>query len=210
MAPNLRLHLHELELALRRHAFLELSIADAVKLRKAFLFFKERLLAGLFPQEPGALSKYLSLETVDDLATQASEILQAAEAERNVKSARVGKKKQILLAEHDPKVAAFFIKHLQKAGYEVFWSSYSLMAKTLLQNADPAVILCSVYSSRSFGREVLTYVRNRGDEHIPVIVIGGADHSEALRDAIMLGADDYMAQHITAAEVIGKVERLLN
>ena len=209
MTPNLILHLHELEVALRRHAFLELSVADATNLRKAFLLFKDRLLAGILPQDNFTIREYFSLEAKGNMSLETSDILEASENALEAASGIARNKKQILLAEHDTKVAAFFVKHLQKAGYDVLWSSNANMAKTLVQNGNPSAIICSVYSSQSFGREVLTYVRNRNTSRIPVVLIGGADHSTALQEAIRLGADDYMAQHITAAEVVGRIERLL-
>lgn len=209
MNPNLLLHLHDLELALRRHAFQELSVADAIKLRKAFLLLKDRLLACVLPREPISMNKYFSLESMSDPSLPTSDIIEASENTLEAASNVMPKKEQVLLAEHDTKVAAFFIKHLQRAGFDVLWCSYANMAIKLIQNGNPSAILCSVYSRRSFGREVLTYVRNRHNTHIPAILIGGAHHSEALGQAISLGADDYMAQHITAAEVIGKIKRLL-
>ena len=115
-----------------------------------------------------------------------------------------------MLAEHDTRVAAFFIKHLHKAGYEVLWASHASMAKNLIQNTEPVVAICSVYSQSSFGSEVVKLIRQPEEKHIPVILVAGAEHSDGLREAISLGVDDYMAQHITASEIVGRINRVLN
>lgn len=209
MTPNLNLRLHELEAALHRHAFLELSVEDALKLRKAFLKFKDRLVAAILSREEPPFGHSLVAEAVDKITTYNIESQGPSRKAIQGTSPVADKKAQVLLAEHDTKVAAFFIKHLHKAGYDVLWSSHASMAKTLILKGNPDAIICGVYSSRSFGKEVLTFVRKRSTSYIPVLLVGGADHCDALRDAIHLGADDYMAQHITAAEIIGKVKQLL-
>lgn len=209
MTPNLNLRLHELEAALQRHAFLELSVDDALKLRKAFLKFKDRLVAAILSREEPSFGHSLVAEAVDKITTYNIESKDPSRKAIQGTSQVADKKAQVLLAEHDTKVAAFFIKHLHAAGYDVLWSSHARMAKTLIHNGNPDAIICGVYSSRSFGKEVLTFVRKRSAPYIPVLLVGGAEHCDALRDTIHLGADDYLAQHITAAEIIGKVKQLL-
>ena len=209
MAPNLMLQINDLENALHRYSLLELSIADATKLRQAFMAFKDRLFNRILSQEENTHRQSDLPDVLHDLAAPVLESNKLTERTENETSSQKRIKSQILLAEHDTKVAAFFIKYLHGAGYNVLWASHASMAITLIQNGNPDAILCSVYSSKSFGREVLTFTRDRAALQTPVLLVGGANHSEALRDAIHLGADDYMAQHITAAEVVGKIERLL-
>ncbi|MBT8235422.1 MAG: hypothetical protein KJO04_04455, partial [Bacteroidia bacterium] len=79
-----------------------------------------------------------------------------------------------------------------------------------IQNTEPVVAICSVYSQSSFGSEVVKFIRQPEKKDIPIILVAGAEHSDALREAISLGADDYMAQHITASEIVGRIRQALN
>ena len=201
--------LSDLEAALIRFSCLELSTSDAARLKHAFSAFKERVETKLWEEQETAFLEALSPAARKSAA--AKRLIRQTNkfvAPHN-KTDRPVRKGQILLAEHDTRVAAFFIKHLHKAGYDVLWASHASMAKTLAQRSEPDVAICSVYSRSSFGKEVLQYMRASGIKHIPAILVGGAEHSDALREAIALGAEDYLAQHITAAEIIGRVERIM-
>ena len=202
--------LSDLESALMRYSCQELNTSDAARLKSTFSAFKHRVESKLWEEQEAAFLKALSPST--EKSTQTKRLPHQTEkaiGSHFKTNSSVGKG-QILLAEHDTRVAAFFIKHLHKAGYDVLWASFTSMAKTLVQRSEPDLVICSVYSRSSFGREVLEFIRVPGKKHIPAILVAGAEHSDALRDAITLGAEDYLAQHITAAEIVGRVERLMN
>ena len=201
--------LSELEAALMRYSCQELNASDAARLKDTFSAFKDRVEEKLWAEEEASFFESLSPSTRESASTRRL-LRQTNQAYKTRKTSNKKEcKGQILLAEHDTRVAAFFIKHLHQAGYDVLWASYASMAKTLVMNGEPDVLICGVYSRSSFGKEVLEFMREPGKKHIPAIIVGGAEHSDALRDAITLGAEDYLAQHITAAEVIGRVERVL-
>ncbi|MDH3699015.1 MAG: response regulator [Flavobacteriaceae bacterium] len=207
--PSFLDQLSQLEATLTTYSLQELGIADAARLRKAFSAFKERIEAKLWAKEE---REYLEdLSAAVNNAPSTIPLLQHTPntATNQVHHKSAAAKAQILLAEHDTRVAAFFIKHLHKAGYDVLWASHASMAKTLFRNAEPAIAICSVYAASSFGSEVIKYIRQPEQKHIPVILVAGAEHSDGLREAISLGAEDYLAQHITAAEIVGKIKRAL-
>lgn len=210
MTPNLILtRLNDLEAVLNRYSIQEMNVADATRLKRAFLDFKDRVIDRLYTLEDRVTLNSLFQNTVTNLPFLQDETSKPGHNALADKQFNTGSGRQILLAEHDTSVASFFIKHLHAAGFEVFWASHESMARRMLQTGNPAAAICSVYSRRGFGRQVLAYIRNSEERDIPVLMVGGEKHCEALRDAIELGADDYMAHHITAAEIIGKVERLL-
>lgn len=210
MTPNLILtRLNDLEAVLYRYSIQELNVADATRLKRAFLDFKDRVIARLYTR-----GDLVFLSTLFQDPESTFTLLQDESSDPRHHAVtntqwNVDKGRQVMLAEHDPRVASFFIKHLQGAGFEVLWASHEAMAKRMLQNGNPDAVICSVYSRRGFGKEVLASIRKPGNRHIPVLLVGGEKHCEALRDAIQLGADDYMAHHITAAEIIGKVGQLI-
>lgn len=208
MNPNLILtQLQDLEVALNRYSFLELCVRDALRLKKSFIAFKQRIESRLWAEQEMAFSQALLPEEDKPNSVPRSLSLPKALEDTNGHS-HSKPTRQILLAENDTRVAAFFIKHLHRAGYDMLWASSASMAVAMLQKGEPDAAICSVYSSKSFGRQILGFMRDPGRKHIPVILVGGAEHSDALRDAIALGAEDYFARHITSAEVVGKVDRL--
>ncbi len=196
--PTFLDQLSQLEVALKSYSLQELGVTDAARLKNAFSAFKDRIEAKLWAKEEREFLEELS-PLVTEVSTTEQLLHQSAEC-----------KPQILLAEHDTRVAAFFIKHLHKAGYDVLWASHTAMAKSLIQNTEPVLAICSVYSQSSFGSEVIKFIRQPKKKRIPVILVAGAEHSDALREAISLGADDYMAQHITASEIVGRIKKALN
>lgn len=211
MNPNLILtQLQDLELALNRYSLLELCVEDALRLKQSFLAFRQRIESRLWDEQERAFKETLFPKEDQSGTVPESSSPQALALEDNHSRSLSKDKRQILLAESDTRVAAFFIKHLHRAGYDILWASSISMAVNMIQNGEPDAAICSVYSTKSFGRQVLGFIREPGKKHIPVILVGGAEHSDALRDAIALGAEDYFAQHITASEVVGKVERLFN
>lgn len=210
MTPNLILtRLNDLEAVLNRYSILELNVADATRLKRAFLEFKDRVMARLYTQEDLLFLRSVLRDADSKRPFPRKPVTRSDQKAVPEKQLMSTSPRQIVLAEHDTRVASFFIKHLQGAGFEVLWASHKAMAIRMIQNGDPDAVICSVYSRRGFGREVLACIRRPGNRHIPVLMVGGEKHCEALRDAIEFGADDYLAHHITAAEVIGKIERLL-
>ncbi len=208
--PTFLNQLSQLEAALKSYSLQELGIADAARLRDAFSAFQDRIESKLWAKEESDF-----LEEICPCATDASTKEQLLEHGPNTTPTQIQHKHaeckpQILLAEHDTRVAAFFIKHLHKAGYDVLWASHASMAKTIVQSTEPVLAICSVYSQSSFGSEVIKFIRQPEKKHMPVILVAGAEHSDALREAISLGADDYMAQHITASEIVGRIKQALN
>ena len=201
--------LSELEAALMRYSYQELNASDAARLKDTFSAFKDRIEDKLWAEEEASFFESLSPSARQSASTRRLFRQTTKAYKTRQKPNRDERKGQILLAEHDTRVAAFFIKHLHQAGYDVLWASYASMAKTLALNGEPDLMICSVYAKASFGKEVLQFMREPGRKHVPAILVGGAAHSDALRDTITLGAEDYLAQHITAAEIIGRVERLM-
>ena len=60
MTSNLLLQLDDLELALHRYCFLELGVGDATRLKRAFLAFKERLVAKMYAEEDFAFRQSIT------------------------------------------------------------------------------------------------------------------------------------------------------
>ena len=206
---SLLAQLSDLESALMRYSCYELDTLEAARLKAAFASFRKRVESNFWDQQEQSFLAALSPSERQSASTKRL-LRQTSEAvENHLVPQKKSKKKTILLAEHDTRVAAFFIKHLHKAGFDVLWASYPSMAETLVKNGAPDAVICSTYSRESFGKETLQFIRDTYEKYIPVIVVSGGAHSDALRDTITLGADDYLAQHITAAELVGRVERVM-
>ncbi|NNC96357.1 MAG: response regulator transcription factor [Chitinophagales bacterium] len=201
--------LSRLETALKQYSYQELSVADATVLKHAFADYRKDIEAKLWAAEEKALLRSVSFPAKPNVAWEKL-LGQTDQTNPNQKVSSTSRNMgSILLAEHDTCVAAFFIKHLHNAGYDVLWASNSSMAKTLIMNGEADAVICSTYSRNSFGKSTLNFLRKERNSDIPVIIVAGGEHSDALRDTIALGADDYLVQHITAAELIGKVERVI-
>jgi DNA-binding response OmpR family regulator len=115
---------------------------------------------------------------------------------------------RILLAEDEPKVAAFIKQGLEESGYQVLNAFDGLMARRLAQEPDVALVLLDVVMPGMNGVEACKAIRADGGR-MPILMLtalGTADDKVAGLDA---GADDYLVKPFEFKELLARIRSLL-
>jgi len=82
--------------------------------------------------------------------------------------------------------------NLTRDGYEVVTASNGASALELLQERRPDLVILDIMMPDLDGFQVLELIRRRSN--IPVIMLTARGEKTTLRDALVLGADDYVTK----------------
>ncbi|SDT95539.1 Signal transduction histidine kinase [Verrucomicrobium sp. GAS474] len=104
---------------------------------------------------------------------------------------------QILLVENEPDLARAFSEMLRKVGYRVVVAEDGVNAVDFLKEATPDLILSDIEMGGLDGWNLLRYVRSTPKlAATPVIFLTGLSGEEKVREAMALGADDFLKKPI--------------
>jgi CheY-like chemotaxis protein len=107
---------------------------------------------------------------------------------------QTGKQRRLVLAVDDhPSILRFVQTGLEIRGFEVMTAASGKEAVTLVRSANPDVVLLDIMMPDTDGLEVLKQIRSMSD--VPVIAFSA--YHEARKDALRLGADDFVPNHLT-------------
>jgi DNA-binding response OmpR family regulator len=98
---------------------------------------------------------------------------------------------------------------LQKEGFDLYIAEDGKKAIELINTHNPDIILSDIMMPFISGLEVISYVRNKLNLQIPIIVFSAAGQEEMVLKAFNLGANDFMAKPFSPNELVIRVKRLL-
>jgi excisionase family DNA binding protein len=126
---------------------------------------------------------------------------------------RPGAKKQgpvVLIVDDDPHLREFVRINLEHEGYEVREAGTAEEGLAALEESPPALILLDVMLPRVDGWEMLRRVQDRhGVGAIPVIMFSGKIDEEALADAAVRGARDFVGKPFDPQQLIESTKKLV-
>lgn len=96
---------------------------------------------------------------------------------------------------------------LEEAGYEFVGTTSADSAIPLLCQKQPALVILDIMMPGLDGFQVLDLIRQKSD--VPVIMLTGKGEVTALRDAIEIGADDYISKPFYPKELVARVRAKL-
>jgi len=116
---------------------------------------------------------------------------------------------RILVVEDEQPLRAGVAEALRNAGFEVAEAADGEAALAQVQEAPPALVVLDLLLPGLDGFEVLRRLRVPGrTERLPVIVLTGLE-AERVKEALSLGADEFLAKPFSLAVLTDAVERLL-
>ena len=118
--------------------------------------------------------------------------------------------KKIVLAEDNSILSLLLKFKLEKEGFTVFSAENGKKAIELIEEHNPAMILTDIMMPFFSGLEIISHVRNKLNQVIPIIVFSSAGHEEMVVNAFNLGATDFMGKPFSPNEMIIRVKRLLS
>lgn len=120
-------------------------------------------------------------------------------------------KKNILLVDDEKETATVFQVGLTSAGFNVVWVENGQRAlDTVKQNKFDLVLLDQMMPDMS-GNDVLRALKaDDTTKNIPVAMLTNFGHDEMVKDALNLGANDYILKYrVEAKDLVTKVQSLL-
>jgi DNA-binding response OmpR family regulator len=117
--------------------------------------------------------------------------------------------KKIVLAEDNSTLSLLLKFRLQKEGFDLYIAEDGKKAIELINTHNPDIILSDIMMPFISGLEVISYVRNKLNLQIPIIVFSAAGQEEMVLKAFNLGANDFMAKPFSPNELVIRVKRLL-
>lgn len=117
-------------------------------------------------------------------------------------------KRPLILAVDDEEPLLKLLRvNLALEGYHVVTASNGISALELLEEYKPELVILDIMMPELDGFQVLSLVRQRSD--IPVIMLTARCEATTLRDALFLGADDYVIKPFSILELMARVRAKL-
>ncbi|MDQ1594931.1 MAG: hypothetical protein QOH40_1487 [Arthrobacter pascens] len=112
---------------------------------------------------------------------------------------------RILIADDEPRIAAFLVKGLTAAGYTTTQVGDGVKALDYATSGEYDLLILDIGMPRMDGLAVLQNLRAMHST-IPVIVLTAADSLESTVSALEGGADDYMTKPFRFEELLSRVK----
>ena len=116
---------------------------------------------------------------------------------------------KILVVEDDEALLKYIEYWLLKDGYKIITSSTGYEALKLIESEKFDLIISDISMPSLSGLELLSYLKNKIDSKIPVILISALDQQSVIMTAIKLGASDFLVKPINYDELLIRVKRFL-
>ena len=118
---------------------------------------------------------------------------------------------RILIVDDEPVNIKVVKKYLQIAGYtEFITTSEAPRAMEMIRKEKPDIVLLDVMMPQVSGLKILQDVRSDPElAHLPVLILTASTDAETKRSALELGATDFLAKPVDAADLVPRVRNCL-
>lgn len=117
-------------------------------------------------------------------------------------------KRPLILAVDDQELVLKLLRvNLSLEGYHVVTASNGMSALELLEEYEPELVILDIMMPGLDGFQVLDLIRQRCN--VPVIMLTAKCEETTLRDALVLGADDYVTKPFSILELAARVRAKL-
>ncbi len=114
---------------------------------------------------------------------------------------------KILIVDDEPELCRTLGKILTVSGYETCFTTDPLEVETLLATEGPDLILMDVRMPRRGGLQLLTHLRGKGCQ-LPVIMVSGFASSEAIVQAMKIGATNFYVKPLKIPVLLEEIAGL--
>jgi DNA-binding response OmpR family regulator len=115
----------------------------------------------------------------------------------------MNKRRCIMAVDDEKEILILLKKVLEEAGYDFVGTTSSDSAISLLCQKQPALVILDITMPGLDGFQVLDLIRKKSD--VPVIMLTGKGEVAALREAVEIGADDYVRKPFYTKELLARV-----
>jgi DNA-binding response OmpR family regulator len=113
----------------------------------------------------------------------------------------------IMVVDDEPGVCKLLKHCLEPEGYDVTTAPDGNAALALMGKCQPDLIILDIMMPGFDGFQALDIIRQRSN--VPVIMLTGRGEMSTLRDALALGADDYVRKPFHTRELVARIRAKL-
>jgi len=113
----------------------------------------------------------------------------------------------IMAVDDEREILRLLNRTLKPEGYDVVTSVDGISALVLLQQRKPDLVILDIMMPGLDGFQVLDFIRKRSS--VPVIMLTGRGEVTTVRDALVLGADDYVRKPFYPRELVARIRAKL-
>jgi len=117
------------------------------------------------------------------------------------------KRESILVVDDEETVRDLVRRTLEEAGYGVVTAAGGKEALDKMSQLDVSLVLLDIKMPGLDGFQVLNLIRKSSD--VPVIMLTAIEQVTTLRDAVHIGADDYITKPFRSLELVARVKAKL-
>lgn len=118
------------------------------------------------------------------------------------------KNKRILVLDDNDITREVIKRNLAANGYQLYTAGNFDLAKEILQEIEPDLVITDLKMPDISGLDVITYI-TENFKNVEIIVITGYPTITSAVDAVKLGADDYLTKPFTDVELLTAVKKSL-
>ncbi len=122
-------------------------------------------------------------------------------------SNKMRRTKSILVIDDDSFILQLIQNILQPEGYDVIVAADGVYGMTLMRDTKPDLVLLDIMMPGPDGYQVLESIRKHSD--VPIIMITAKLDVDSIKQAVDLGADDYVKKPFTPAELVARIHAKL-
>ncbi len=119
----------------------------------------------------------------------------------------MARKQLILAVDDDKEMLRMLSRILELEGYGVALAANGRAALTVLEEREPDLVILDIIMPGLDGFQVLKLIRQRSN--VPVIMLTARCEVTSLRDAVVLGADDYVRKPFHTRELLARIRAKL-
>jgi len=119
------------------------------------------------------------------------------------------KRGSVLVVDDAPTIAEVVSRYLERAGYDTRIAPDGTTAIELAAAQRPDLVVLDLMLPGIDGLEVMRRLRERGRDHIAVILLTAKGEESDRVIGLRLGADDYVVKPFSPAELVARVDAVL-
>ncbi len=119
----------------------------------------------------------------------------------------MNRNQSILVVDDNLQILGMLSRILEMEGYDVTIAADGRLAVDLLEKCGPDLVILDIIMPGLDGFQVLNLIRERSS--VPVIMLTAKCAVSALRDTLILGADDYVRKPFRTQEFLARIKAKL-
>ena len=119
----------------------------------------------------------------------------------------MNRRPQIMVIDDDQRMLRLLEITFEQEGYDTILAADGSSALAMLEDCKPDLVILDIMMPGPDGFQVLEVIRQRSN--VPVIMLTAKSEVTVARDALVLGADDYVRKPFHTTELLARIKAKL-